>query len=105
MQIFISATPVRQAMTMLAHAWMHLWSLTIATKKMRELVGDRKGEEREKFMHENLEAAYYSGRVLSSQYYVGAYFMNFFGKVESILAEETAIIKSTDAIFSGSPEV
>jgi len=103
MQIFISATPFREAMTMLTHAWMHLWSLTISTKKMRELVGDLKGEERNKFINENVEAAYYSGKVLSSQYYVGAYFLNYFGKVESILAEETAIIKSTDAIFSGAP--
>ncbi len=104
MQIFISATPVRQAMTMLAHAWLHLWSMTICNKKMKELVGALKGEERDKFIHENQEAAFYSGKVLSSQYYVGAYFQNFFGKVESILAEETAIIKSTDAIFTGAPE-
>jgi len=104
MQIFISATPVRQAMTMLAHAWLHLWSMTICNKKMKELVGSLKGEERDKFIHENNEAAFYSGKVLSSQYYVGAYFQNYFGKVESILAEETAIIKSTDAIFTGAPE-
>jgi hypothetical protein len=104
MQIFISATPVRQAMTMLAHAWLHLWSMTICNKKMKELVGPLKGEERDKFIHENNEAAFYSGKVLSSQYYVGAYFQNYFGKVESILAEETAIIKSTDAIFTGAPE-
>jgi len=103
MQIFISATPVREAMTMLTHAWMHLWSLTIAAKKMKELVGDLKGDDRDKFIHENVEAAFYSGKVLSSQYYVGAYFLNYFGKVESILAEETAIIKSTEAIFSGAP--
>lgn len=104
MQIFISATPVRQAMTMLAHAWLHLWSMTICSKKMKELVGQLKGEERDKFIHENNEAAFYSGKVLSSQFYVGAYFQNYFGKVESILAEETAIIKSTDAIFTGAPE-
>jgi hypothetical protein len=104
MQIFISATPFRQAMTMLAHAWLHLWSMTICSKKMHELVGPLKGEERDKFIHENNEAAFYSGKVLSSQYYVGAYFQNYFGRVESILAEETAIIKSTDAIFTGAPE-
>ncbi len=103
MQIFISATPVRQAMTMLAHAWLHLWSMTICNKKMKDLVGQLKGDERDKFIHENNEAAFYSGKVLSSQFYVGAYFQNYFGKVESILAEETAIIKSTDAIFTGAP--
>jgi len=103
MHIFISATPCREAMTMLAHAWMHLWSLTITTKKMKELVGDLKGDDREKFIHENIEAAYYSGKVLSSQYFVGAYFLNYFGKVESILSEETAVTKSSEAIFSGAP--
>ena len=104
MQIFISATPLREAMTMLAHAWMHLWSLTICTKKMKSLVGDLRGEEREKFIHENSEAAFYSGKVLSAQYYVGAYFQNYFGKVDSILAQETAIIKSSEAVFTGAPE-
>jgi len=101
MQIFINATPLRQAMTMLAHAWMHLWSLTISTRKMHEIVGGLKGEEREKFMSENTEAAFYSGLVLSSQFYIGSEFKNYFGKVESILAEETAVIKSSDSIYTG----
>ena len=103
MSIFISATPCREAMTMLTHAWMHLWSLTITTKRMKELVGDLKGDDRDKFIHENIEAAYYSGKVLSSQFYLGGYFLNYFGKVESILSQETAVTKSTDAIFSGAP--
>jgi hypothetical protein len=101
MQIFINATPLRQAMTMLAHAWMHLWSLTISTRKMHEIVGGLKGEEREKFMSEHPEAAFYSGLVLSSQFYIGSEFKNYFGKIESILAEETAVIKSSDSIYTG----
>ncbi len=101
MQLFINATPLRQAMVMLAHAWMHLWALTISTKKMHQLVGDKKGDEREQFLQDNPEAAFYSGRVLSSQFYLGSEFKNFFGKAESILAEETAVIKSSDAIYSG----
>ena len=104
LRLFISATPLRQAMVMLAHAWMHLWALTIAIQKMHALVGERRGEEREKFIDGNYEAAYYSGRVLSAQYYIGAIFQNYFGKVDSILSEETAIIKSSEAIFTGAPE-
>ncbi len=103
MEIFISAGPLRQAMTMLTHAWMHLWSLTITTKKLKEIAGDLKGDEKNKLINENLEAAYYSGRVLSSQYYIGANFLNYFGKIESILAEETAVLRSSTAIFSGAP--
>ena len=101
MQLFMNATPLREAMAMLAHGWMHLWSLTLATKKMHELVGDKRSEERDQFLHENIEAAFYSGKVLSGQFYIGSEFQNFFGKCESILARETAVLKSSDAIFSG----
>ena len=101
MQLFISATPLREAMVMLAHGWMHLWSLVLAEKKMHELVGDKKGEDRDRFLHENLEAAYYSGKVLSGQFYIGSEFQNFFGKAESILARENAVLKLSDAVFSG----
>ena len=101
MQLFMNATPLREAMVMLAHAWMHLWSLTIVNKKMHTLVGDLRGEERDRFLHENLEAAFYSGKVLSGQFYIGSEFQNFFGKCESILARETAVLKSSEAVFSG----
>ncbi|HPS58831.1 MAG TPA: acyl-CoA dehydrogenase [Spirochaetota bacterium] len=103
MQVFLNASSLRHAMTMLAHAWLHLWSLTITMKKFRELVGDRKGDERNKLISDNLEAAYYSGRVLSSQYYIADCFPAFFGRIESILSGEADVLKFTDAIFTGAP--
>ncbi len=104
MQVFLNASSLRHAMTMLAHAWLHLWSLTITTKKFNELVGDRKGDERNKFINDNLEAAYYSGRVLSSQYYIADCFPPFFGRIDSILSGESDVVKFSDAIFTGAPE-
>ena len=71
---------------------------------MKELVGDKKGEERDKFLAENIEAAYYTGRVLSGQFYIGSEFMKYFGHVEYLLAGETAVNKATSAIFSGALE-
>jgi len=40
-------------------AWLHLWSLTITTPKRTAILGDAKGEERQKIFSENSEAAYY----------------------------------------------
>jgi hypothetical protein len=80
---------------------MQLWGLNLATPKMKELVGDIKGAERESLLQENMEAAYYSGRVLSGQFLVGAEFQKFFGQCEYILQGESAVIKTSDTSFTG----
>jgi hypothetical protein len=101
LHLFMNATPLQQAIYMLALAWLHLWSLLITTPKMKELVGDIKGDEREKLLEENAEAAYYSGRVLSSQFYLGAEFPKFFGRIEALLFGESAVIKASSPVFTG----
>ncbi len=102
--IFADATPLQQAFTMLTYAWMHLWGLTVATPKMKALVGDKKGDDREKFLADNAEAAYYTGRVLSGQFFLGAEFQKFFGKCEYITQGESAVIKTSNAVFTGALE-
>ncbi len=104
LHLFMNATPLQQAMFMLCVAWAHLWALTISLPKMKELVGDKKGEDREKFLKENFEAAYYSGKVLSSQMYIGMEFPKYFGKIEALLFGEAAVIKASDPIFTGALE-
>ena len=101
LHLFMEATPLQQAMHMLAIAWAHLWALTVATPKMKEIVGDAKGEERGKLLNENADAAYYSGRVLSAQFYIGSVFPLFFGRMQSLLDNESAVIKASEPIFTG----
>ena len=101
LHLFMEATPLQQAMHMIAMAWAHLWSLTITIPKMKELVGDAKGEDRAKIIAENQEAAYYSGRVISAQFYIGSEFPKFFGRIESLLLGESAVIKASDETFTG----
>ncbi|HDP79580.1 MAG TPA: acyl-CoA dehydrogenase [Spirochaetes bacterium] len=103
LNIFAAATPLQQAMFMMSLAWMHLWSLTLCIPKMKELVGDLKGGEREKFLEDNAEAAFYSGKVLSSQFYLGSEFPKYFGKAEAILFNEPAVIKASKSVFTGAP--
>ena len=96
-----NATPLQQAMFPLIVAWLHLWSLAITIPKSRALVGDAKGADRKKILEDNDEAAYYSGRVLSSQFFIGAEFPKFFGMVECIMNNEGAAIKVDSANFTG----
>jgi len=102
--IFANATPLQQAFTRLTFAWMHLWSLTIASGGMKALVGDLKGAEREKLLADNNEAAYYTGKVLSAQFYLGAEFQKYFGCADYILSGEGAVTKASSAIFTGALE-
>jgi hypothetical protein len=104
LHLFMNATPLRRAMFMLCMGWAHLWTLTITIPKMKALVGDKKGEERDKLLKDNFEAAYYSGKVLSSQYYIGMELPKFFGLIEAMLFGEAAVIKASDPIFTGALE-
>ena len=103
LHLFMNATPLQQAMFMMSIAWAHLWALTIAQPKMKALIGDKKGEEREALLNDNAEAAYYNGRVLSAQFYLGAEFPKYFGKIDAILEGEAAVIKASDSAFTGAP--
>jgi hypothetical protein len=104
MALVLNATPLQQAFFPLIVAWLHLWSLTITIPKMKKLVGDTKGEERQKIISENNEAAYYAGRVLSSQFFIGSEFPKYFGMIESIMNNEGAAIKSVSENFTGAPK-
>jgi hypothetical protein len=103
MALVLNATPFQQAMFPLIMAWLHLWSLTITTPKMKDLLSDARGEERQKKIANDPEAAYYSGRVLSSQHYIGAEFPKYFGRVEAIMNKESAPLKVDSANFTGAP--
>jgi alkylation response protein AidB-like acyl-CoA dehydrogenase len=101
LHLFMNAVPLQQAMFMLCMAWAHLWSLGITRPKMQKLVGDKKDEAREKLLEDDFEAAFYTGKVLASEFYLGMEFPKYFGKIEAILFGETAVIKASDPIFTG----
>ncbi|HPC39987.1 MAG TPA: acyl-CoA dehydrogenase [Spirochaetota bacterium] len=101
--IFSAATPFQQAMYLLALAWLHLRSLTAAGPKLKAVLGDAKGDARAALVRDNREAAFYSGKVLSSQFFLRSEFPKFFGRIEALLNGETAVIKAGDEIFTGAP--
>ncbi len=70
LDILAIATPLQQAMRMLAHAWMHLWSLTVAVPKLKAIAGDIAGEKVVNLVKDNMEAAFYYGKILSARFYL-----------------------------------
>lgn len=101
LNIFAHATPFLDAMYQVCLAWMHVWTLTIAQPKMQQLVGDAKGADRDALLADNEEAAFYAGKVLSSQFYLGTELPKFSGRVKAITFNEAATIKAIPAVFTG----
>jgi hypothetical protein len=99
--LVLNATPLQQAMFPLVLAWLHLWSLTITLPKMKAILDDSRGDARQKIISENNEAAYYSGRGLSSQFFIGSEYPKYFGKMECIMGNEGAAIKAVPDNFTG----
>lgn len=101
MEIFAIATPLQQAFRMLAHAWMHLWALSIAIPKLKAIAGEISGEKLNMIIKDNSEAAYYYGRILSARFYLGSEFKHYDGFLDYIQAGEQAVVESSDHIFTG----
>lgn len=104
MYIYKDAAPLQQSMFILALAWLHLRSLIIAIPMMKKLSAGTDGKNKEKILKENTEAAFYTGKVLASQFFISEEFPKFFGKIECILNNESAVIDADEVIFTGAPE-
>ncbi|PKL41381.1 MAG: hypothetical protein CVV44_01730 [Spirochaetae bacterium HGW-Spirochaetae-1] len=102
--ILVRATPLQQAMRILSHAWMHLWSLTKSITALRRIAGDTTGEALESLVRDNTDAAFYYGKILSSRFFLGTVFCDFRGRVDGLLSRESAVADSFDVIFTGAPE-
>jgi len=100
-QVLAVATPFQQTMHMMVLAFLHLESLTITVPKSRELTGDLKGADRAKLLESNDDAAYYSGRGLSSPFYISSEFPKFFGKAECVMMSDIAPLAASSAMFTG----
>ncbi|MCL1834078.1 MAG: acyl-CoA dehydrogenase [Leptospirales bacterium] len=101
LSIFAQATPFLETMYIFIIAWCHVWSLTATMPKMKELVGDLKGADKAKLFDDNAEAAFYSGKVLASRFYLGTELPKFFGRVQSIKFNENSVNEIIDANFTG----
>ena len=101
LDILAIATPLQQAMRMLAHAWLHLWSLSIAIPKLKAFAGDITEDKVNAIVKDNAEAAYYYGKVLAGRFYIGSEFKHYFAYLDYIVSGEKAVVESFEDIFTG----
>ncbi|MGV8056955.1 MAG: acyl-CoA dehydrogenase [Smithellaceae bacterium] len=99
--ILTVATPLQQAMRMVAHAWMHLWSMSIAVPKLKAIAGEIAGETVVAAVKDNAEAAFYYGKILSDRFYLGTELKHLYGYLDYITAKEPAVDESFEDIFTG----
>jgi len=85
----------------LAHAWMHLWSMSIAIPKLKAIAGDIAGDAIVAKARENAEAAFYWGKILSDRFYLGTELKHLYGYLDYIMAGEPAVGESFEDIFTG----
>ncbi len=101
--LFAKATPLLTAFRMLTHAWLHLWSLSVSVPKMKEYAGDSRVDALSADISDHPEAAFYAGKILASQFYIGAEFKKYHGQIEYMKSDEPAVLAVRDEIFTGMP--
>ncbi len=102
LDILAVAQPLQQAMRMVAHAWMHLWSMTVAIPKLKAIAGDIAGEKVVAVVKDNAEAAFYYGKILSNKFYLGTELKHLTGYLDYITAGEAAAVNGCfEEIFTG----
>jgi hypothetical protein len=63
-------------------------------------LGGAKGDDLKKLLESNAEAAYYHGRMLSAQFFIGAEYPKFFGRVDCIMNNEPSVANVEPANFT-----
>jgi alkylation response protein AidB-like acyl-CoA dehydrogenase len=102
LDILAIATPLQQAMRMVAHAWMHLWSMTVAVPKLKGIAGDIEGEKVAAVVKDNAEAAFYYGKILSNKFYLSTELRHLYGYLEYITGgDPVAVNECFEEVFTG----
>jgi hypothetical protein len=101
LDILAIATPLLQAVRMVAHAWMHLWSMSVAVPKLRAIAGDIAGEKAAAAAKDNAEAAYYYGKILSGKFYLTNEIKHLDGYLAYIDAGGATVNEGFEDIFTG----
>jgi len=86
---------------MVAHAWMHLWSMSVAIPKLQAIAGAIEGEKAAAAAKENAEAAYYYGKILSGKFYLTNEIKHLDGYLAYINEGAATVNDVFDEIFTG----
>jgi alkylation response protein AidB-like acyl-CoA dehydrogenase len=101
LQIFMEATPLQQSYTLLVYAWQHVRMLTVSQPKWNKIAGGKTGADLNKLIEDSPDAAFYCGKVLSSQFFISSEFPKMFGQLETIMIADEAPLNAHNLVFTG----
>jgi alkylation response protein AidB-like acyl-CoA dehydrogenase len=98
---FAHATPFQEVMGDVVMAWMLLWRATIAAPQLEAMLAGMEGDARREKITTHKSAAFYHGQLLSARYFINSLLPLSHGKMDAILATETAVVDMPEAGFGG----
>jgi alkylation response protein AidB-like acyl-CoA dehydrogenase len=99
--VYAKTAPFLDAMGDVLLGWMHLWQLTVSYPKLMSFIDNKTDDEVEKLMAKNKNAAFYNGKVLGAQFYIGTLMKTTFGKLEQIKTAAAPVIRIGEKSFTG----
>jgi hypothetical protein len=82
-------------------AWMLLWRATVAVPQLEKLLEGLTGDARRQKIETHKSAAFYHGQVLSATYFINSLLPVTHGKMDAIMATESAVVDMPEAGFGG----
>jgi tRNA U55 pseudouridine synthase TruB len=99
---FMSASPLMEIVGDAMLGWMHLWQAIIANERLNKLFeekGVRDNEQRRSLVISDSEAAFYSGKVHTAQFFISRVLPVIQGKVMAISNEEFSLADVDEVCF------
>lgn len=82
-------------------AWMLLWRATVAFPALEKLLAGLEDDARRKKIETHKNAAFYHGQIQSATYFVNSLLPVAQGRMDAILAAESAVVDMPEASFGG----
>jgi len=98
---FSYATPFLDVMGDVIMAWMLLWRAVVAQPALEELIGNAQGEDLDKLVEKNKNAAFYAGQIKSAEYFIEAVLPVTLGRMSAIEAGSKAVVAIPEPAFGG----
>jgi hypothetical protein len=98
---FAHAVPFQEVMGDVIMAWMLLWRATVAVAPLEKLLAGLEGDARRKKIETHKNAAFYHGQIQSATYFINSLLPVTHGKMDAIMAAESAVVDMPEAAFGG----
>ena len=98
---FAHATPFQEVMGDVVMAWMLLWRAAVAAPQLAKLTEGLEEEARQEKIATHKNAAFYHGQILSARYFINSLLPVTHGKMDAILATESAVVDMPEVAFGG----